>query len=138
MPATSHGVPVGIARNVTVGRTSFGRREKSGQRGVVEEVRPQGREDLLGSHDLEGRTVPPEDVLDQEGKGCDMVHVGVRYEDGADARLLLERERVSEGACVHADLAVYQKRRLAMEGRGAAMGSEDSNAHGGRLCNRSR
>ena len=97
---------------------------------------PERGEDLLGSDDLERRSVPPEDVLDEEGKRRDVVHVRVRHEDGADARLLLERERVGEGAGIHADRAVHEKRRLAMGRRGAAMGSEDTNAHGRGLCSR--
>ena len=95
---------------------------------------PQGGEDLLGSDDFEGRPVPPEDVLDEERKRGDVVHVRVRDHDGSHAGLLVERQRVGEGARIHADGAVHEKRRLAVERRRAAVGSEDTNAHGRGLC----
>ena len=66
-------------------------------------MRPERVEDVLGREDLERPARPPEHVLDEEGEGRDVVHVGVGHEDGADARLLLERERVGEGARIEAD-----------------------------------
>ena len=59
-----------------------------------------------------------------------MVHVRVRDEDGAHALLLLERERVRDGARVHAERVVHEEGRLPVSGRGAAVGSENANAHG--------
>jgi hypothetical protein len=66
-----------------------------------------------------------------------VVHVGVGHEDGANPRLLVERERIGEGARIQADRAVHEERGLAMERRGAAMGPEDADKHGRGLCGRS-
>jgi len=107
-------------------------REVGPQR-VVEKVFPEGGEDVLRSHDLQGRRVPAEDVLDQERERRDMVHVRVRDEDGADAGLFVQRQRVGEGAGVDTDRPVHEEGRLTMRRRGAAMGSEDADAHGGRI-----
>ena len=104
-------------------------REVGPQR-VVEEVLAEGREDLLGRHDFEGRRVPAEDVLDQEGEGGDVVHVRVGHEHGADGGLLVERQRVGDGARVDADRPVHEEGRLAVGRRGASMGSENADTHG--------
>ena len=90
---------------------------------VVQEIARDRREHRLGREDLERRGLPVE-VLHEQGQRRDVVEVRVRQEDAPDPALRGERKRVGDRAGVEGRLAVDQKRRQAIPGRGSPVGAE--------------
>ena len=125
-----------MVRNVTAGRRCVGIRVKSGQ--IASLKRWSWRSPATSSVATIsiGPSVRPKTFSTRNGSGGDVVEVRMRHDDRAHLRLLLERERLRERAPVEGDRPVEKEGRLSVPGRGAAVRSEDTNAHVGILGRR--
>jgi len=78
---------------------------------VVEQMSPNTGENSLRAEDRNRFIARTEGILDQKREGVGVIHVSVGDHHMANAALLVDRQRPGDGARIHRDAPVNQKRR---------------------------
>ncbi len=78
---------------------------------VVEQMSPHTGKDSLGAEYRNRFVARAEGVFDQEREGVGVIHVSVRDHHMANMALLVDRQRPGDGARIHRDAPIDQKRR---------------------------